>query len=756
MHVTAPPVIHQRLTPGIHQLTVDADGRAFDWDSLFVTLNKFGNVNQRTGPWDFGFDGATPLVPAYWVFLNDRRLGLWFFNRPSVRQLRAKRFKGEAQFWIEHPGDYELRFEPYRAFTVAWEKTDFGVSPDDTVLDKLSFKADRHLQRLLDNERWDTLRRNLDDPAFPYSALLREAFGRARQLDDHTALPLLAANYRLQPDSAMLERARAVIAKTLALPAWGNPRADGYSHNCDYGAAQIIFDLVFALNFLGDELGETSVRELLARLDRQCEMFLELALLNHGYWGGSILQGHGFMSFQLFTTVAYGLLGWLPNAERWLRFCLPRMERSYRALPTDGVLPGSSYHRLDLHVARLTLLRELHRHATGKDVYDRPAFHNLVDFLVESYCPETRQFLHAAARGDLSQHTGGVAFLDQMAGTFRDAEAAWLAEECRRVMCSTAGDKGMKAYHDVLWAALLWEASPFSFPPRFSGVDEATHRGRNRFNGFNSTTETAEAVRGSPPVPFTPLKRGVTENPRPPRRLRWFQDSNAITYRDDAHGILFSSRLGNSNSRTSWQNAPCPCDRINFAPMAGNFAITKLGKSLIQTAEGGYSMRTELGNVVLVDGQGQKEDLAYAMGYVDVPWTNERIEEAKLDYVRMQLAPVYEGLDSYTREWFFEPVGPMRLVDTIKARAPHRFTWLFHTYRVHPITAKGGGLFTIQNENETLELRLARSTTALADSIADTLTVWAYSNQQGGQACHHLAFETREPVREVTVEFTLR
>ncbi len=735
-------MIQRKLAPGLYKLTVEADGRDFDWESLYFTLNEFGNFNRRTGPWDFSLEGGLPpVVPAYWVWLNGRKLGLWFFNRPSVRQLRAKQFKGEAQFWIEREGDYEIRFEPFRKFTVSWTKTEFRVSPDDRLLDQLPFgsEADRGLQRLFDAACWERLRRNLDDPAFPYGALLRGTFDWAFKQDASIAVPILAASVRLRHDAASLERTRQIISKTLALPAWGNPNPGGYSHNGDMNVAQIIFDLTFAVNFLADELGEPLVKEILSRLERQCEIFMDLALLQHGYWGGSILQGHGFISFQLFTAAAYGLLDWLPRAEHWLRFCLPRMERSWRALPTDGVIPSTSYHRLDLHVGHLAVLRELHRQATGEDIYDRPAFRKVPEFLVESYLTETCQFWHAAPRGDYTEHLAGHAFLDQMARTFGDSDAAWLAREVIRAAARLPGDKAGKFHLDTLWASLLWE--------------ENNVGGRLR----RATANVVQDADGRPSETASHIQPA-----RPPRRLRWFQDSGAILFRDDARGIVFSSRLGNSNSRTSWKNAPCPCDRINFAPMAGNFAIAKHGLPLIQTAEGGYSMRTELGNILLVDGKGQLEDEAYAMGYPDVPWTDERIEEAALDtrtgvgYVRMQLAPVYEGLTSYTREWFFEPDGRMRIVEKVASSEANLFTWLFHTYRSHPITRVGDGVFRILSGNESLELRLARSTTPLSESIADTLTVWSYSNQQDGNACHHLALESRERLREVEVEFVLR
>jgi len=59
---------------------------------------------------------------------------------------------------------------------------------------------------------------------------------------------------------------------------------------------------------------------------------------------------------------------------------------------------------------------------------------NVIDYGVESYIPETSQFLHAAPRGDLTGHQGGQAFLEQIARTFSDGDAAWLSSESVRAI----------------------------------------------------------------------------------------------------------------------------------------------------------------------------------------------------------------------------------------------------------------------------------------------------------------------------------
>jgi len=737
--------LKKHLTPGLYHLRVDGDGREFNWEELYIVLNIYNNKNQRTGPWDFNLlEANRPVLPAYWVYVNRRKIGLWYFNRPSDAQIKAKHFKGEASFWIKEAGEHEFRFEPYREFNLTWAKTDFGVEPDDKLLDKLTLRpeANRGFQRLFNAERLAKLVSRLSDPAFSYRALFQETVAWAKKPHTETRdsaktgdeklhhklvaksynsmpLPVLAADYLLTGNKESLGFARTVIEYVLSLKAWGNPREDGYGHNGDMGAAQVIMDMTFALNLLADALEKPLLDRMLARIETQGDTFLEMALLHRGYWGGSILQDHGFCSFSWLSTAAYALLGWTPKAEQWLRFCLPRMQRTLNALPTDGVVPQTSYHLLFLYTDKVVLFRELHRQATGEDIFERPALRNVPKYAFDSYVPETGQSLHASCRADLTRFYGGHPFLDQMARSFDDRHAAWLSREYVRLVNSRGlyhGVQEQAMFAMTLWAALLWE--PVNLPA---------------------------------PV-------------RPKRTLTWFKDTGAILFRDEPRGVLFSARCGPPHGLNAYRNTNGPCDRLSLGSMSGMFAITKHGLPLLQNAEGGYKIRTELANVVLVDGQGQLGDHAPPMSLPDAPYGGEHIADAQLDpnsgrgRALMLLTNAYDpalGLTNYTREFFFEPDGRIRLVDKIASSQPHRFTWLFHTYKSHPITRKGDGAFTIQNKTEMLQLGVARSSSPLRDTTEDTLVVWAYVNENQDETFHHLAFETREPVREVNVEFVL-
>ena len=757
-------IIRRSLTSGLYRLTVDGDAQAFDWESLYLTLNIHNNVNQRTGPWDFNLlDRNRPLLPAYWIYLNDRKIGLWYFNRPSDTEIRCRRFKGEASFWITESGEYELRFEPYQPFALTWTDARLEPEPEDTLLPRIVIEstpkagrgtdasrnppaapseggttnlraaADHGLQRLFDAAAWQRLRQRLDDPGFPYRHLLAEAFDWAKEqvsadepscggehaevqerFYDSLCLPLLAAAVRLRDDREALTLARQMVEHFLELPAWGNPREDGYGHNGDMGAADTFDDLVWTLNFLGDDLGETLSHRLLSRLEIQGDRLLELGLLHRGYWGGSIVQDHGSWSFGFFTTAAYGLLGWTPRAEHWLRFCLPRMQRTLNALPTDGVVPQSSYHILYRYTDKVVILRELHRQATGEDLYDRPALRNVPHFAYVSYVPERQRFLHACTRGDLVPFFGGHPFLDQMARAFGDAEAAWLAGEYVRIASGTGRDRGVKfqaMFQATLWAALLWE--PVDLPE---------------------------------PKPAT-------------RRLDWFRDTGAVLYRDNTHGLLVSARCGPPLGLTAYKSTTCPCDRLSLAPASGMFSLVRRGRVLLQNAESGYKTRTGLANVMLVDGRGQLGDHAPPMSLSDAAYGGEQIIEATADCVKMDLTCAYDPefqLARYTREFHFNTAGSVRVIDHVTSAVPHRFAWLFHTYRSHPIHLLGPLRYRIDNPPEQLTLTARATGATLAGRIADTLVVWAYRNENLDEAFHHVAFATETAVCEITVGFDLQ
>src|ERR1043166_534062 len=106
---------------GLYQWSVLADGREFDWEQLYVTINEGGNTNQRTGPWDFPAGSKNmgrPAVPSYWIELDGKRIGLWFFQRIPVHDIEPRRFRGRMAFFLRHGGAHRIVFTPYRPMSI--------------------------------------------------------------------------------------------------------------------------------------------------------------------------------------------------------------------------------------------------------------------------------------------------------------------------------------------------------------------------------------------------------------------------------------------------------------------------------------------------------------------------------------------------------------------------------------------------------------------------------------------------------------
>jgi hypothetical protein len=101
--------------------------------------------------------------------------------------------------------------------------------------------------------------------------------------------------------------------------------------------------LAWALHMLTDDaLGADRRARMLSKLAHHGNLFIDLALLNRDYWGGSLLQDHGRKSFMAFGIAALNLYGVIPQAERWLTYTLPRIRRSLDATRATASSPPAA------------------------------------------------------------------------------------------------------------------------------------------------------------------------------------------------------------------------------------------------------------------------------------------------------------------------------------------------------------------------------------------------------------------------------
>ncbi|MCE5239011.1 hypothetical protein LLH23_11015 [bacterium] len=732
--------------PGLYLFSVVMDARDFDWEQLYETLSKYHNEHERTGPWDFSINfGAIPLVPAYWVALNGRRIGLWFFERVSLEDIAHQRFRGKFSFVADGPTTVELT--PYRpeqyvqpsledrqsasnahvfqnpgappAYDrsgLRWVSAVLEVEPEDALLPEVprGRAYTPPAAAWARPEYWERLRAALDTTHALYREPLRRTFEWLSAHRGHGADDLLMwiAAWRLGAIPDALDEALATVDEIIGRPAWGNPNPEGYSHNGDMGAMSCLRALAWAYHALGDELGEERRARLLDKLRVHGQIFFELALLNRDYWGGSISQDHGKKSLAGFGVAALHLLGVLPEADLWCRWVLPRVERSWGAMPRDGVIPLSSHYHQYLYLEETSQYREALLALTGEDVLDRPQFRPIIDFMVNLLSP-SRQVLRFG--NDLSRFIGAAHFLNQAASKFRDGRAAWLQQQLLQL------DTG-EFYHGTQLYAYYQSA-------------------------------VAGLMSYDPSVAATP--------PAPPPPLQTYPDSGLVHYRDDARRVALTLQCGPASGWNSYLASLCACDRLGIAPASGHFMFYLDDVPVLCSPDGGYKLQTALRSCLLIDGQGQVGDIGYPMSIPSKLHRGEQVQTVRWDevtqtgFVRLWLTPGYPdelGLAHYTRDFL---IAPERITvrDTVVLDEPRRLSWLFQGKEEYGVVLEGlTGVFGTERQ-----ARVTPQTTdlPLAARVAKTPVVWSYASGSGFKPFLHVRYDATEAVRRVVAEFVI-
>lgn len=734
---------------GLYQFSVLMDARGFDWEQLYETLNKYNNVNQRTGPWDFSINhGAIPLVPAYWVTVNGERLGLWFFERVSLEDVERRRFRGKFAFYAEGTTTVELepfdvqgkilksiedeRYEKqssvqslvepqpapqYNRSGLQWVSARLEVDPEDRLEELpagIREGSQSPVARWGEASYWAGLREALAGTHALYTEpLTRVADWVTDQGLAGENLLLLVAAWRLFDRPEALERALETVDHVIAQPAWGNPNPAGYSHNGDMGAMNGLRTLAWAYHLLGAELGAERRERLLEKLRRHGEIFFHLALLNRDYWGGSIVQDHGWKSLFGFGVVALTMLGVLPEATRWAQFALPRLLRSLAAMPRDGVVPPSSHQHLYLYLDEVSQYRDCLLAQIGEDIYDQPQFREIINYLVTTLDEERGNVLTTG--GDCLRFIGGSMFLNQIASKYRDGRAAWLQERLQQV------------------------------------------QNDNFYHGTQVYGYYLGAVYGL--LSYDPTVAPARPEARP--ALTYFADSGLVHYSDEKRGLTLSVHCGPFSGWNSYLSSLCSCDRLGVIPAEGHFTLYLGGVPLLCTPDGGYSLKSALRSCLLIDGQGQYGDIGYPMSIPSKLHRGEQVqfvdwdERAQTGLIRLFLTPAYPeglGVAHYTRDFLLSP-GRVTVRDTVVLDEPRRLSWLFQGKRSRGVAVDGVcGVF-----GEGPRVRITPvGEAAMQAAVCPTEVVWSYASGNNFEPFDHVRYDLLEPARSVVVDFCIK
>lgn len=714
-------VVSFEAAAGLYQFSVIADASAFDWESLYVNLFAYHNNGQRTGPWDFHpTEGARALMPSYWIDLDDRPVGLWYFQRVSIDDLAHKRFRGRMAFYVAASGRHQLRLRPYNDVGhIRWLSAHLEADPDDRLGEVPEASPDWFdrcpAADWRDPEYWSRMRSRLGGPCHVYERPLHEAFEWLNVPDNQVpeTLPLLVAKFRLNDDESALAAALAVIERALRAEHWGNRKPDGYGHDGDMDAMYVLWGLAHAYHSLYDRLDDDTRSRLLGKLALQGNRFFEKALLYRDYWGGSLLQDHGWRALFGFGCAALHLLGLLPEASLWAAYIIPRLDRSLAAMPRDGVIPASSHNHLELYTDLIVPYRDTLLRLTGRDIFRNETFLRIVDYLAV-VVHEADLTLVGWGR-DKIRLVGGSAFLNAMSTVYRDRRAAYLQKLLRSKRMHTfyAGPEEKAYYGDALW-------------------------------GFVSYDESVAPV----------------EHLHQPEGLRYFEDSGVVHYRDTEQQWVLSLRCGPSMGYHAYRNAQGACDRLGLGPDAGHFMIAVQGEPMLVTPDSGYRLRTDIRSCLLVDGNGQQDDVGYTMSVPSYKYRGEEIESVAWDdtegrgRVRLQLADAYPeeaGIAMYRREFILERGKPIIVRDHIVLNEPRKLSWLFQSKREHQ--PKIDGLTCKLGREAGITIHPLSPQLDLSIKVEETPVVWSYVSSSGFRPFDTVRYDAIERVRSAWIEF---
>lgn len=707
--------------PGLYRFSIIADARDFDWERLYTCTD-----GQRTGPWDFdASNGNTPLLPAYWVRCDDNSIGLWSFQLPVLEDLEARVLRGRFLFHLSGSGTHKLSLKSYCSATILWRSADLVAEPDDQLLAlPPRLRPAREAAPPVhwrDKAFWEGHRQKLQTTHAIYKNALAASLCWPRD-DDRKffyQLPHLIAVYHLEKDDDALTSALAIIDQSIAKPHWNNPREDGFGHNGDMGAMARLKNLAFALHALGPRLGAERRGRLLEKLTLQGNRFFHNALLQADFWGGSLLQDHGWQSMFGFATACLYLFGEVPAAETWLSFALARVDRSINVMPRDGALPPATHMKLHNYLNEPTQLRDTLLAMGGPDLFDRGPFHQIVDFVCTVVRDDAPVMQIVGRSRDDAPLMGVNDFFNRIASKYNDGRAAWIQ---RRMLDAPAPDRDYLTVWRAFHHGNLWGF--FTYDP---------------------------AIEPTPPQ-------------RRSRSLVHFPDSGVVHFRDEDKDITVSLRLAPGNGHHSSSQCDCPCDMIDEAlPGAGHFIVFHGRDELLTTPPWGYRAHSCLRSVMLINHRGQIGDVGYPMGvrmrnHPNISVSNVQWDAGDLSgIIRLDLTaayPVSVGLRHYERQLHICSDGNIICCDEVVLTKPAMLVWLFQSRQpLGPRVEKDGRCRIGRDHSLTIEP--SSPDALLLQTAALTDVVWSYASETGFAPYTRVRYETAQSVESIKVGFHL-
>jgi hypothetical protein len=475
------------------------------------------------------------------------------------------------------------------------------------------------------------------------------AEGRRQQNDVAIAIAEAAFIYKIEGDKKYLDAARKYMDAAVGYDTWGYATN---KPNVDLAAGHLLYGLGWGYDLLYHDLTESERARYREKLIKQARLVADYFKPAPGRTF-AYSQNHTFIPIAGLAVAAYALYDETPEAPAWAALSRAFYDRVLETYSQDGYYyEGFEYWIFS--TPWLVHYLDAHAHATGEDLYDRPGFRQMHEYVAHSMLPSGNYVfdfgdifegaLTRAGKGDDYNRTHpqgrfhtNYNLLYRMAQRFQSGEAqgvaAWL--------------KGFDQVNAEDFWSLVWYDAKLKPVPIERQATSHHFADHDVFYWRSDWSKSATAFA---------FKCGPPEGHHTDAMLRQFPDW----------------RLSSGHAH----------------PDANSFIIFARGKYL--TGDTGYAgvPMTEHHNTLLVNGKGQAKEGDGHDAFVRVPYerlNRIRISEVKMDRdqitVRGDATEAYEpelGVRKFVREFSFRPGSGFQLRDDIETATPAILTLVLH------------------------------------------------------------------------------
>ncbi len=475
------------------------------------------------------------------------------------------------------------------------------------------------------------------------------AQNRRDQNEVGIAIAEAAFVYQIERDKKYLDAAKRFMDAAVSYDIWGYANN---KPNVDLAAGHLLYGLGWGYDLLYNDLSEAERTRYRDKLIKQARLLAEYFKPTPGRTF-AYSQNHTFIPMAGLGIAAYALYGETPEAAEWASLARAIFDRVLTTYSQDGYYyEGFEYWIFS--TPWLIHYVDAHAHATGEDLYDRPGFREMYQYVAHSMLPSGNYVfdfgdvfegsLTRAGKGEEYPRTHpGSRFhtnynlLYRLAQRFQSREAQGVAEWLKSFNQVNAED---------FWSLVWFDANLKPVP---IAQQEAWH---------------------------------------------YFPDHDVVYWRSDwtTNATAFAFKCGPSEGHhTLAMLKEFPDWRLSSGhahPDANSFIIFARGEYL--TGDTGYAgvPLTEHHNTLLIGNKGQAKEGNGHDAFAEVSYERLdriRIAEVKLDkdyvLVRGDAASAYEpelGVRKFVRQFTYRPSEGFTVSDEVEIAKPTVVTSVLH------------------------------------------------------------------------------